>query len=153
MSHFGVAEKRISCAAILVAAFLFSSASMVRAQDEAGLPDTTTTEGSYASIPTFAGQFTPGSGFDIIKTERGSINLSVYGLFRYLNQMPGDQTFTDHLGRERKVAARNDINWHRTMLWVSGFFYNPNFRYTITAWSLASTEQTLVFGLLRYTVS
>jgi hypothetical protein len=153
MNHFGVAEKRISCAAILVAAFLFSSPSAVKAQDEAGLPDTTAAAGSYASLPTFAGQFTPGSGFDILDTERGSINLSLYGLFRYLNQMPGDQTFTDHLGRERRVATRNDINWHRTMLWVSGFFYNPNLRYTITVWSLPSTEQTLAFGLLRYIVS
>ena len=66
---------------------------------------------------------------------------------------PADQTFTDHLGRERTVAARNDINWHRTMIWVSGFFYDPKFLYTITVWSLPSTEQTLAFGLLRYVVA
>jgi hypothetical protein len=101
----------------------------------------------------YIGQFTPGSGFDIIRTTRGSLNISVYGLFRFLDQTPGKQTFTDHLGRERTVAARNDINWHRTMIWFSGFFYNPKFRYTITAWSLPTTEQTLVFGLLRYVAS
>src|SRR5206468_1705070 len=32
---------------------------------------------------TIAGEFTPGSGYDIIKTARGSLNISVYGLFRY----------------------------------------------------------------------
>jgi hypothetical protein len=127
---------------------------VVRAQDEAALPDTSEVppDQRFIALPTFAGEFTPGQGFDILKTKRGSINLSVYGLFRYLNQTPEDQTFTDHLGRERKVAARNDVNWHRTMVWVSGFFYDPRFIYTITVWSLASTEQTLGFGLLRYVV-
>ena len=125
---------------------------VAHAQDVAAVPDTATVdETKFAPVPEFAGEFTPGHGFDILKTKRGSINLSVYGLFRFLDQTPGNQTFTDHLGRERTVAARNDINWHRTMIWVSGFFYDPRFLYTITAWSLPSTEQTLVFGLLRYT--
>ncbi len=35
-----------------------------------------------------------------------SLNISVYGLFRWIDQTPGDQTFTDHLGRTRDVAAR-----------------------------------------------
>lgn len=124
-----------------------------RAQDVADVPDTTTYMGKEEYPNQYMGQFTPGSGFDLIRTERGSLNISVYGLFRFLDQMPANQTFTDHLGRERPVAARNDINWHRTMIWLSGFFYDPKFRYTITAWSLPTTEQTLVFGLLRYVAS
>ena len=125
-----------------------------RAQDEASIPEDSTKYTQKDEYPNqYTGQFSPGSGFDIIRTKRGSLNLSVYGLFRYLNQMPGNQTFTDHLGRERKVQARNDINWHRTFLWVSGFFFEPKFRYTISVWSLPTTEQTLVFGLLRYTLA
>lgn len=122
----------------------------VRAQDVAAVPDTSTymPEAEYQNQ--YLGEFSPGSGFDIIRTPRGSLNISVYGLFRYLNQTPANQTYTDHLGRTRKVSARNDINWHRTMIWVSGFFYDPKFRYTITVWGLATTEQTLIFGLLRY---
>lgn len=99
---------------------------------------------------TIAGEFTPGTGFDIIKTSRGSLNISVYGMARYVDQLPGTQSFTDHLGRERQIDTRNDLYWHRTMIWLSGFFFDPKFRYTITAWSLASTEQTLLFGLLQY---
>jgi hypothetical protein len=53
----------------------------------------------------YTGQFTPGSGFDIIRTSRGSLNISVYGLFRFIDQMPGNQTFTDHLGRERATTS------------------------------------------------
>jgi hypothetical protein len=102
---------------------------------------------------TTAGEFTPSTGFSVIQTDRGSLNISVYGLFRYINQMPAGQTFRDHLGRERQINTRNDLNWHRTMIWLTGFFYTPNFRYNITGWSLASTQQTLLFGNLQYHVN
>ena len=133
---------------------LLAMAGTVHAQDVGSVPDTASVDDAkFVEVPQFAGAFTPGSGFDILKTRRGSINLSVYGLFRFIDQTPANQTFTDHLGRERSVVARNDINWHRTMIWVSGFFYRPEFLYTITVWSLPTTEQTLVFGLLRYVIA
>jgi hypothetical protein len=100
-----------------------------------------------------AGEMTPGKGFDIFKAKRGSLNLSLYGLFRYVNQLPGDQTFTDHLGRERTVKTNNMINWHRTFVWLTGHFYDPKFRYNISLWSLPTTQQTLLFGNLRYMAS
>jgi hypothetical protein len=135
--------------AAIMSVALLATPSRVHAQDEAAMPDTVNADDARYKNG-IAGEFTPGKGFDIFKTKRGSMNLSVYGLFRFLDQMPGKQTFTDHLGRERNVALRNDINWHRTFLWVSGFFYNPKFRYTVSVWSLPTTEQTLVFGLMRY---
>ena len=39
------------------------------------------------------------------------------------------------------------------MLWFSGFLGKPQLRYCITFWSLASTQQTLGFGYLTYTVN
>jgi len=102
---------------------------------------------------TTAGEFTPAAGFDIIKTDRGSLNISGYGLFRYISQNPQGQTFTDHLGRVREVNPRNDINWHRTFAWLTGFFYDPRFRYNISLWSLPTTQQTLIFGNLQFRVS
>jgi hypothetical protein len=99
---------------------------------------------------TTAGEFTPSTGFDVLETKGGSLNISVYGLFRYVNQMPSGQTFRDHLGRTRDVNPRNDLNWHRTMIWLTGFFYDPKFRYNITAWSLPTTQQVLIFGNLQY---
>ncbi|HEX7878316.1 MAG TPA: hypothetical protein VF720_02835 [Candidatus Eisenbacteria bacterium] len=146
--------RRIATRAGLSLLALLSLPVLAFAQDEAAQPDTTRApENRFIQLPDFAGEFTPAQGFDLLKTKRGSVNLSVYGSIRYLNQMPGDQTFEDHLGRERKVAARNDLNWHRTFIWVSGFFFDPKFRYTISAWSLPTTEQTLVFGLMRYTIA
>jgi len=68
----------------------------------------------------------------------------VYGLFRFLDQMPGQQTFTDHLGRERTVAAPQR---HQLAPYVPVgervLLTNPKFRYTVSVWSLPSTEQTL----------
>jgi hypothetical protein len=146
-------------ASFLIVVGLASSPGLARAQDDAGPPPVIDSTGTsreaqvekYTNL--YQGQFTPGLGFDVIRTNRGTLNISVYGLFRYLNQMPAQQNFTDHLGRPRTAKARNDLNWHRTMLWVTGWFYNPRFRYNLTGWSLASTEQTLIFGNLRYLLS
>jgi hypothetical protein len=102
---------------------------------------------------TTAGEFTPGTGYTIIATTRGSLNVSAYGLFRYINQLPAGQTFIDHLGNVRPVNPVNDVNWHRTMIWLTGFFWDPRFRYNITSWSLATTQQTLLFGNMQFLVS
>jgi hypothetical protein len=104
-------------------------------------------------LNTIAGEFTPAAGFDIVKTSFGSLNISMYGLFRYTNQVPGDQVFTDHLGRIVEVNTQNSLNWHRTLVWLTGFFYDPHFRYNITLWSLPTTQQTLLFGNLQYIVA
>jgi hypothetical protein len=121
------------------------------AQEEAGREPTDTATAAEGSYPNdIAGEFTPAKGFDIAKTKIASLNISFYGLFRYMNQTPGTQTFTDHLGQERAVKARNDLNWHRTFVWLTGFFYDPKFRYNISLWSLPTTQQTLLFGNLQY---
>jgi hypothetical protein len=112
-------------------------------------PDSATVD-SAQFISSMAGEFTPSKGFDLFQSERASLNISFYGMARYLNQLPGEQTFTDHLGRERKVVARNDINWHRGMVWFNGHFWTEKLRYNITVWALASTQQTLLFGNLQY---
>src|SRR5881392_462526 len=101
---------RFVAAALVI---IVATARAVSAQDADPLP---TTRDSTAGFPnTFAGEFTPARGFDIVKTARGSLNISAYGLFRYMNQTPQGQTFTDHLGQVRPVNPRNDLNWHRTM--------------------------------------
>ncbi|HET9250989.1 MAG TPA: hypothetical protein VFP58_02595, partial [Candidatus Eisenbacteria bacterium] len=78
------------------------------AQDEAANPNAEVLDTTLVAVADtsrqiyqneYIGQFSPGSGFDILRTKRGSLNISFYGLFRYINQLPADQTFTDHLGR------------------------------------------------------
>ena len=150
------------CFALLAGFGLTMSSHPARAQDEAP-PTSADVDSALAQAKAFAdtartfenlyaGQFTPGSGFDILSTRRGSLNVSFYGLWRWVDQLPGDQTYKDHLGRERTVKANNMINWHRTFVWLTGFFYSPRFRYNISLWSLPTTQQTLLFGNLRYIV-
>ncbi len=140
--------------AVVLAGFVSMAPGRLQAQDEAvrAEPDTSYVQDSVYST-SIAGEFRPAKGFDIVRTKRASLNISFYGLFRYMNQTPGAQTFIDHLGRERPVKARNDLNWHRTFVWLTGFFYVPRFRYNISLWSLPTTQQTLLFGNLQYRVS
>jgi len=99
---------------------------------------------------TIAGEFTPGRGFNIVKTKVASLNISIYAIVRYLNQLPGQQTWYDHLGRARDFTGRNDFQWHRAMIWFSGFLLTPNLTYTATAWTVMTTQQTLVYGNIQY---
>ena len=133
---------------LLIAALVLSAAT-AQAQD---IPNPSQGDTSVSkNFPNgIAGEFTPAKGFDIFRTDLVSLNISFYGLFRYVNQLPADQLFTDHLGRERVVDPRNDMNWHRTMVWLTGFFFFPQFRYNITLWSLPTTQQSLLFGNLQY---
>lgn len=141
-------------AAALIAGLLLVLPPGLSGQEEAGRdPSDTAFVNDSVYATSIAGEFRPAKGFDIIRTSRASLNISFYGLFRYMNQTPGNQTFTDHLGQVRPVKARNDLNWHRTFVWLTGFFYVPRFRYNISLWSLPTTQQTLLFGNLQYKFS
>jgi hypothetical protein len=97
-----------------------------------------------------AGELTPGKGFSIVKTKVASLNIGLYSIVRYLNQLPGEQVWYDHLERERELTGRNDFYWHRVMIWFSGFVMTPKLTYTATVWTIMTTQQTLVYGNLQY---
>jgi hypothetical protein len=101
-------------------------------------------------VNTTAGEFTPGRGFDIIRTQYGKLNISMYAMARYLNQLPGTQTFQDHLGKEIPITGRNDIYWHRVMIWFSGWLGTPRLKYNASVWTIFPTQQTLVYGQIQY---
>ncbi|MGA9523040.1 MAG: hypothetical protein WBV82_16345 [Myxococcaceae bacterium] len=99
------------------------------------------------------GAFTPGRGFQLAKTEFGELNISLYLLARYLNQLPVDQNYVDHLGREHDINTRNDIQLHRLMMFVHGFVYSPKLRYTAIFWTTNSTAQVAIAGSIGYLFS
>jgi hypothetical protein len=105
-------------------------------------------DSTYANIA--SGEFTPGKGFDIVRTKFGRLNISIYAIARYLNQMPGKQTFQDHLGRDRDITGRNDIYWHRSMIWFSGWLGTPKLKYNAAVWTIFTTQQTLIYGQIQY---
>jgi hypothetical protein len=69
-----------------------------RAQDEApispAVEDSTSKAVAQAKEQSYrneiSGELTPGKGFDLFKSKRGSLNISFYGLFRCVNKIPAN---------------------------------------------------------------
>jgi hypothetical protein len=94
---------------------------------------------------------TAGQGIVLYDNEdMGQVALSAYALVRYIDQRPADQSFVDHLGNEHDIDTRRDIQFHRAMIHLKGWFYTPKFRYQITVWTVMSTDQTTLYGFLGY---
>jgi Protein of unknown function (DUF3011) len=96
------------------------------------------------------GEFDPGEGFLVGRSSAGEFSISAYALLRYLNQTPGRQTFTDHLGNERTVDGRNDIFPHRVMIFFKGWLGNPKLVYNLFVWTVNSTDQDALFASMGY---
>jgi Protein of unknown function (DUF3011) len=96
------------------------------------------------------GEFDPGDGFLVGRSSAGELSISAYGLVRYINQMPGSQTFTDHLGNERTVDGRNDIHPHRIIIFLKGWVGTPKLIYTLFFWTVNTTDQDAIFAVLGY---
>ena len=96
------------------------------------------------------GFYSPGKGATLFTGPGGEVSLSAYALLRYLNQMPADQTFTDHLGNEHPVNARHDIYSHRVMVFLNGWVGDPKMIYNIVWWTVNTTDQDALFANLGY---
>jgi hypothetical protein len=96
------------------------------------------------------GEFDPGKGFLLGRTERGELDISAYVLLRYINQMPSEQNYTDHLGNQHPVDTREDLFSHRIMVWLKGWMYDPKLIYTVTFWTVNETDQNAIFGNIGY---
>jgi hypothetical protein len=99
------------------------------------------------------GEFDPGRGFLIGRSSAGQLSISGYALARYVNQMPGEQTFTDHLGNTRTTDGRNDIWPHRVMVFLYGWVGIPKLTYAVTLWTVLDTNQNAIFANLGYQFS
>lgn len=96
------------------------------------------------------GDFDPGEGFLIGRSGLGELAISGYALLRYINQTPGDQTFTDHLGNERPVDARDDFFPHRVIIWLKGWMGVEKLQYLLFFWTVNATDQDAIFGNVGY---
>lgn len=114
---------------IYILIYLFTFAFSIKAIGQKSNEDTLNDENQQ--IPKTWGTIDPGKGFQVAKTKYGTINISLYVLARYLNQLPGVQTFTDHLGVTHKIDPRNDIQLHRILANMSGYIYLPKL-YVVT---------------------
>ena len=80
------------------------------------------------------GEFNPGRGFTV---GRG-------------DQLPGEQSATDHLGRQIQLSPRKDFQFHRVMLFSQGWLFSPKFQYSTFLWTVQDTNQVAVGGALYY---
>ena len=99
------------------------------------------------------GEFNPGDGFLVGRSDAGELEISAYALVRYVNQMPGTQTFTDHLGVEHTVDGRNDLFPHRIMVFFKGWLGTPKLVYNVFLWTVNPTDQKNFFAGIGYQFS
>ena len=99
------------------------------------------------------GTYDPGKGFLVARTDQGELAISAYALLRYINQMPGSQDWTDHLGNPRRTDARQDLYPHRVMVWAKGWMFDPKLIYVLTIWTVNATDQDAIFANLGYQFS
>lgn len=101
--------------------------------------------------PTWGALDATGQGIVLFDSEDlGQVALSAYALVRYIDQRPAEQSFVDHLGNEHDIDTRRDLQFHRAMIHLKGWFYTPKFRYQVTVWTVMSTDQTTLYGFLGY---
>jgi hypothetical protein len=100
--------------------------------------------------PTWGVLDATGSGIVIHRSSVAELSLGGYALVRYINQLPAEQQFTDHLGNVHDIDTRNDIQFHRAMLHFRGWLFSHKARYQITVWTVMSTDQTTLYGFLGY---
>ena len=97
------------------------------------------------------GQFDTEKGFLVANTPKASMRITGYILLRYMNQLPADQSFTDHLGNTHDIHTRSDFSApHRVLLNFTGFMFDPKFLYTATIWTVNAINTVAVIGHLDY---
>jgi hypothetical protein len=101
------------------------------------------------------GQYTPGAGFRVAKTELGDLNIRVFTYLRYLNQSGLDPTYTNAFGRTSAVQQREDLQLNKVQITTFGWILSPKLRYVAYVWSantsLGQLSQVVVAGNLTYT--
>jgi hypothetical protein len=99
------------------------------------------------------GVYDPGKGFLVGKSDFGQLDISAYGMVRYMNQNDDDNVFVDHLGNERAVDTRHDIFSHRIMVFLKGWMGSEKLVYNITLWTVNTTDQDAMFANIGYQFS
>lgn len=101
-----------------------------------------------------SGDYAPGQGFNLARTEVGEVNFSVFTYARYLNQRGLDETYTDAFGRTSTLDPRNDIQFQKLTLNFKGWLFDPKFRYLFYTWTSNTSQgdpaQVVVAGNLGY---
>jgi hypothetical protein len=98
--------------------------------------------------------YKPNSGFKVISTDKGDLNIRIYTYVRYLNQLGLDPTYTDSFGKTSTLDRRQDILFQKVVLYFQGWLMSPKFRYLTYVWTSNTSQglgaQVVVGGNVNY---
>lgn len=105
--------------------------------------------------PRRGGFYEPGKGFVLVQDEEGELGAGVFSYARYLNQNGLNDTYTDHLGREKPLAdKRQDIQMQKLSWNFKGWLFDPDFRYYWFFWTsnpqMGEGAQVVLGGYFQY---
>jgi hypothetical protein len=99
------------------------------------------------------GVYDPGRGFRVARTDYGELDISAYGMVRYMNHNDDNGSFKDHLGNVRSIDERQDIYSHRVMVFLKGWVGSEKLIYNVTLWTVNTTDQDAIFANIGYQFS
>jgi hypothetical protein len=94
-------------------------------------------------------------GFVLVSTpEAGGLpfrlRLNHVSQFKYTNTLAVNKTFTDHLGREREVLRRNDIQLTRDVFYFSGFAFDRRLDFNIIVYTSTADLSASAAGYVGF---
>ncbi len=100
--------------------------------------------GESTPAPKPAGNYEPGKGFVLLRSDEGEVDFSVFTYARYLNQTDLDDI----------SDTRNDFQFQKVTLNFKGWMFDPKFRYLFYTWTSNTSQgdpaQVVVAGNLGY---
>jgi hypothetical protein len=70
--------------------------------------------------------------------------------FKYTNTLGVDETYTDHLGNEKTVLRRHDIQLTRDVFYFSGYAFSPHLDFNILLYTSSATLSATAAGYVGY---
>lgn len=151
-----------------VALILLSvAASRARASDDAGLPplppvalpeaqpSASTQTPEPAKRPALWETPHYDQGFVLLSTTDAAalpfrLRINHVSQFKYTNTMHVDKTFTTHLGEEKTVHRRNDIQLTRDVFYFSGFVFDRRLEFNILLYTSSATLSATAAGYVGW---
>jgi hypothetical protein len=101
-----------------------------------------------------APDLTPGKGFNIVKSDKGTLDFAAFAYVRYLNQQGLDPTYTNSFGTTSVLDRRDDLQFQKVILFFRGWLVRPQFRYLTYVWTSNTSQgqgaQVVLAGNLTY---
>lgn len=101
------------------------------------------------------GTYTPNLGFTVADTDKGSMNVSIFTYFRYLNQLDLAPFYTNAFGVTSTIQRRQDFQLNKVQIKFLGWIFSPKFRYFLYVWTANTNQglgaQVVAAGNLNYT--